>query len=141
MQRNLTLRYFSVSVMMKIAISVWLALLSGFATAASIETRATGGYVQNPSGKASFTMYSGCGSPGEVTVELCCREIEQLMLNKLRFSLWYFSTRVHSRDKSTILRIWTGLGSWRCLWKMLRSYWGGGSILALLHRPFPHRCC
>lgn len=28
------------------------------------DKRATGGYVQNPSGTASFTMYSGCGSPG-----------------------------------------------------------------------------
>ncbi|OBZ73840.1 hypothetical protein A0H81_06382 [Grifola frondosa] len=27
------------------------------------DKRATGGYVQNPSGSASFTMYSGCGSP------------------------------------------------------------------------------
>ena len=27
--------------------------------------RATGGYVQNPSGSASFTVYSGCGAPGE----------------------------------------------------------------------------
>ena len=27
--------------------------------------RATDGYVQNSSGTASFTMYSGCGSPGE----------------------------------------------------------------------------
>ncbi|KAA1469022.1 endoglucanase V-like protein [Dentipellis sp. KUC8613] len=30
---------------------------------ASIDTRATGGYIQNPSGSASFTMYSGCGQP------------------------------------------------------------------------------
>ncbi|PPQ79063.1 hypothetical protein CVT26_003968 [Gymnopilus dilepis] len=29
----------------------------------ALEERATGGYVQNPSGSASFTMYSGCGSP------------------------------------------------------------------------------
>lgn len=29
-----------------------------------IEKRATGGYIQNPSGSASFTMYSGCGAPG-----------------------------------------------------------------------------
>ncbi|KZS94520.1 endoglucanase V-like protein, partial [Sistotremastrum niveocremeum HHB9708] len=28
-----------------------------------LEERATGGYVQNPSGSASFTYYSGCGSP------------------------------------------------------------------------------
>jgi len=28
-----------------------------------VERRATGGYVQNPSGTASFTYYSGCGSP------------------------------------------------------------------------------
>ncbi|KAH9021104.1 endoglucanase V-like protein [Lactarius deliciosus] len=28
-----------------------------------LEPRATGGYVQNPSGTASFTFYSGCSSP------------------------------------------------------------------------------
>ncbi|KAF8261639.1 endoglucanase V-like protein [Lactarius quietus] len=28
-----------------------------------VERRATDGYVQNPSGTASFTYYSGCGSP------------------------------------------------------------------------------
>lgn len=28
------------------------------------EKRATGGYVQNPSGQASFTHYSGCNQPG-----------------------------------------------------------------------------
>ena len=29
-----------------------------------LENRATGGYVQQPSGQASFTNYNGCGSPG-----------------------------------------------------------------------------
>jgi len=36
-------------------------LLSTSATV--VEQRATGGYIQNPSGAASFTMYSGCGAP------------------------------------------------------------------------------
>lgn len=43
----------------------------GFAAVATLasgltvsEKRATGGYIQNASGQASFTMYSGCGSPG-----------------------------------------------------------------------------
>lgn len=39
-------------------------LLSAAYVAASHTTRATGGYVQNPSGSASFTMYTGCGAPG-----------------------------------------------------------------------------
>ena len=30
-----------------------------------LEPRATGGYVQNPSGSASFTSSPGCSSPGE----------------------------------------------------------------------------
>ena len=28
------------------------------------DKRATGGYVQNPSGTASFTQYTGCNQPG-----------------------------------------------------------------------------
>ncbi|KZT25267.1 glycoside hydrolase family 45 protein [Neolentinus lepideus HHB14362 ss-1] len=31
--------------------------------ASVLEQQATGGYVQNPSGSTSFTMYSGCSSP------------------------------------------------------------------------------
>jgi len=34
-----------------------------WAQAASLDSRATDGYVQIPSGSASFTQYSGCGSP------------------------------------------------------------------------------
>ena len=30
-----------------------------------LDLRATDGYVQNPSGTASFTYYAGCGSPGK----------------------------------------------------------------------------
>ncbi len=43
-----------------------LTVLAGFlaANAAVLEDRATGGFVQSTSGQASFTMYSGCGSPG-----------------------------------------------------------------------------
>ncbi|KAF5373295.1 hypothetical protein D9615_007488 [Tricholomella constricta] len=33
------------------------------ASATVLKSRATGGYIQNPSGAASFTFYSGCGSP------------------------------------------------------------------------------
>ena len=33
--------------------------------ALTLEERAADGYIQNPSGSASFTMYSGCGSPGD----------------------------------------------------------------------------
>ncbi|KAJ3517749.1 hypothetical protein NLJ89_g301 [Agrocybe chaxingu] len=42
-----------------------LALLAEVLTvnAVALTERATGGYVQNSSGTASFTMYSGCGSP------------------------------------------------------------------------------
>ena len=39
-----------------------VATLAGALTVS--EKRATGGYVQSASGQASFTMYSGCGSPG-----------------------------------------------------------------------------
>ncbi|KAF4611193.1 hypothetical protein D9613_006908 [Agrocybe pediades] len=41
------------------------AILAGLlgVNAVALEERATGGYIQNPSGQASFTHYSGCGSP------------------------------------------------------------------------------
>ncbi|RDB23946.1 Endoglucanase-5 [Hypsizygus marmoreus] len=41
---------------------VFFACLAG-ASAIALDSRATGGYIQNPSGTASFTFYSGCGSP------------------------------------------------------------------------------
>ncbi|KAH7922326.1 endoglucanase V-like protein [Leucogyrophana mollusca] len=40
-----------------------LATLVALAGAVDLESRATGGYLQNPSGSASFTQYTGCGSP------------------------------------------------------------------------------
>ncbi|KAL5513025.1 hypothetical protein ACEPAH_3423 [Sanghuangporus vaninii] len=45
---------------------VSLGLLSSFfalVEAARLEMHAEGGYIQNPSGTASFTMYSGCNQP------------------------------------------------------------------------------
>ncbi|GJE97752.1 endoglucanase V-like protein [Phanerochaete sordida] len=40
------------------------ALVAGDLVAPSnTSKRATGGYIQNPSGSASFTMFSGCGAP------------------------------------------------------------------------------
>jgi len=41
---------------------VAVATIAG-ALSVDVEKRTTGGYIQNPSGTASFTMYSGCGSP------------------------------------------------------------------------------
>jgi hypothetical protein len=49
-------------------VSSLLALFAAGAFAARPEPRASGGYVQNTSGSASFTMYTGCGSPGEQTI-------------------------------------------------------------------------
>ncbi|TFK39943.1 endoglucanase V-like protein [Crucibulum laeve] len=41
---------------------VFIAFIAA-ASSTAIEHRATGGFIQNPSGSASFTMYTGCGSP------------------------------------------------------------------------------
>ncbi|KAI0319979.1 endoglucanase V-like protein [Amylostereum chailletii] len=51
---------------MKVALPALLSLhnLAIVASATTLETRATGGYVQNPSGTASFTYYSGCNQAG-----------------------------------------------------------------------------
>ncbi|EIM86862.1 endoglucanase V-like protein [Stereum hirsutum FP-91666 SS1] len=50
---------------MKLTLSVSVVALCVLANAASLDlnNRATGGYVQNPSGSASFTQYTGCGQP------------------------------------------------------------------------------
>lgn len=49
---------------MKLLLSASLATIYGaLFVHGTLDARATGGYVQNPSGSASFTMYSGCGSP------------------------------------------------------------------------------
>ena len=52
-----------------------ISLLSGavHGSVVELETRATGGYVQNPSGTASFTSYSGCGTPGKQRESLSTR--------------------------------------------------------------------
>ena len=45
------------------AISLLTAAVRG--SVVELELRAADGYVQNPSGTASFTSYSGCSSPGK----------------------------------------------------------------------------
>jgi len=49
--------------MMLSAAVIFLAASAASASAVALENRATGGYVQSASGTASFTHYSGCGSP------------------------------------------------------------------------------
>ncbi|KAH8116256.1 endoglucanase V-like protein [Phellopilus nigrolimitatus] len=47
----------------KLSIAFSIACFSALVGAVKLGTRAAGGYIQNESGTASFTMYSGCGSP------------------------------------------------------------------------------
>jgi hypothetical protein len=47
--------------------------------AVTLEKR-TAGYVQNPSGSASFTVYSGCGSPGDDNHRSHLRPVTELFL-------------------------------------------------------------
>jgi hypothetical protein len=55
--------------MAKLSTFLYFFAVASLASALTVsEKRATGGYVQNSSGQASFTMYSGCGSPGTVLV-------------------------------------------------------------------------
>ncbi|KIP11594.1 glycoside hydrolase family 45 protein [Phlebiopsis gigantea 11061_1 CR5-6] len=50
--------------MTKLSTFLYFAAVATLTSALTVsEKRATGGYVQKPSGQASFTMYSGCGSP------------------------------------------------------------------------------
>lgn len=46
-----------------------LAFFAFGASALQINRRATGGYLQNPSGTASFTQYTGCEAPGAAIVK------------------------------------------------------------------------
>ena len=51
--------------MAKLSTFLYFLAVASLASALTVsEKRATGGYIQNPSGQASFTMYTGCGSPG-----------------------------------------------------------------------------
>ena len=49
---------------LNIAVSAALLSFAHFTNGGNVSSRATGGYVQNPSGSASFTMYTGCSAPG-----------------------------------------------------------------------------
>jgi len=49
--------------MLNFGLITYLVAIISVASALSVDKRATGGYVQNPSGSASFTHYTGCGSP------------------------------------------------------------------------------
>ena len=59
---------FQTSTMAKLSFCLLLAAAVGAVSAMTVDKRATGGYIQNPSGGASFTMYSGCGSPGTLAL-------------------------------------------------------------------------
>lgn len=51
--------------MAKLSYLLYSVVVASFASGITVpEKRVTGGYVQNASGTASFTYYSGCGSPG-----------------------------------------------------------------------------
>ena len=50
----------------KLLLFVQFVAVATIASCVSVpDKRATGGYLQNPSGTASFTHYSGCNQPGE----------------------------------------------------------------------------
>ena len=46
-------------------ISLLASAVRGSPSPAELGLRGTNGYVQNPSGTASFTYYYGCGNPGK----------------------------------------------------------------------------
>lgn len=54
---------------MQLTASLSLFLSLTVVNAIALDSRATGGYIQNPSGAASFTMYSGCSAPGKGRVQ------------------------------------------------------------------------
>lgn len=69
---------------MKLLLSASLATIYGaLFVHGTLDARATGGYVQNPSGSASFTMYSGCGSPGTLhfIVTAVCKQAAFIRLS------------------------------------------------------------
>ncbi|KAI0035344.1 endoglucanase V-like protein [Vararia minispora EC-137] len=54
------------------ALVTLVCVVSAHAAALDLGPRATGGYVQNPSGSASFTYYSGCQQPGVPSIVIPC---------------------------------------------------------------------
>src|SRR5882762_8726952 len=85
--------------------------------AVALEERAAATYVQQASGSASFTEYSGCGSPGDdnplLSSQTTCTEL--LFFDN---SLWHNGEWVHCSNEPTCLwrpaRPW----AWRCLWSL-----------------------
>lgn len=60
----------SVIFTMRLTTSLPLFISLAVANAIALDSRATGGFIQNPSGSSSFTMYSGCNAPGEEFVQV-----------------------------------------------------------------------
>lgn len=102
------------------------------AQAASLEKRATGGYVQDPAGSASFTMYSGCSAPGAFSLNTL-----RVFLANHCCSLRYICNRIHGSHGSTVVRFCCGTWGWRCLWPVLCCHSDRRSLLSLFHWAFP----
>lgn len=118
------------------AILCFIAVAS-IASAATVDKRATGGYVQNTSGSASFTMYSGCNAPG-------ARPISNILTSKpltsAYDSLWNIRIRIHRRDKPAGVRRPPGAGCRRRLRALLCAHRNRRPIFAELRWAIPLYC-
>lgn len=79
----------------------------------NIARRAAGGYVQNPSGSASFTTFSGCDTPE---------------------SMQYHGDGLHRCYEPAVLRLITRAWGRRCLRAMLCAHRHSRSVLTVIQR-------
>lgn len=119
----------------------FLSLIAGLTCvhALALDTRATGGYVQNPSGSASFTMYTGCGAPGAHLRFLAPSSIILTLFG--HSSLWEKRNGIYCSHQPASLRLCSRFGSRRCMWTLLRSHWYCRSIFAQFHWTIQIDCC
>ena len=108
--------------------------------ALTLEERAAGGYVQKPSGSASFTMYSGCGAPGD---DNHCSHLGRPVTNKKCFdnSMWQDGGEwVHGSNKPTCLWCPFRRWGWRCLRSLFLFDRQQRPIFARFYWPFQQHC-
>ena len=110
-----------------------------------VEKRASGGYVQNVSGTASFTMYSGCNSPGKYSISSpdFSLSLNPCINNSMLyiyvyiigffFSLWGCRFWVHSSLKPALLWFRSWSRSWRCVWSVLCGNCKRRSLFPFFH--------
>jgi hypothetical protein len=125
------------SVLFLVALSVVTAVVRG--SAIGLEPRTKGGYLQKNRGNSTFTVYTGCSTPGKHCKLYIAQDRKHQLWNSC--SVWKSFLRLHRRHKPAF--IWC---PWerRCrgrMWTLLQDYWYQGSVHAIVFwSVLQHRC-